>query len=120
VTQHPDGVGDKETRVSSRLGRGIGLGAIAGAIIGGVLGALLGAWAFDRVPAIAASAIAGAVGLGLLGAFGGGMSGLESPDPGAEPSQRTHPLEDPELVSEEDLPKVRDVDGEGVHRPPGP
>ena len=37
--------------------------------------------------------------LGLLGAFIGGLSGLESTDPGREPTQREEPLAEPDHLS---------------------
>ena len=78
-------------------------GAIAGAIIGAVV--------WQRLGAILASALFGAIGIGMLGAFMGGMASLESPDPGQEPSEREHPLEEPELTSEER--PLRQVDEPG-------
>jgi hypothetical protein len=85
----------RQTRHASRLGARLVGGALAGALVGLVVGLAVGLTAFDRPIAVAACAIAGVIGLGGLGAFWGGMAGLESPDPGREPSQTDRPLSEP-------------------------
>jgi predicted phage tail protein len=85
-------------RLSGRLPLGGLLGAIAGAIVGALIGLLF----FEGSAAILASILASTVfgvGVGMLVA---GYSSLESPDPGAEPSDTAHPVTDrPEAVREE-------------------
>jgi hypothetical protein len=74
---------------------------------GVVIGALVGLLFFDRTTAILTSiTAAGVFGLGI-GMLVAGYSSLESPDPGAEPSDTARPVADrPEAVREErtDLP----------------
>jgi hypothetical protein len=74
---------------------------------GVAIGALVGLLFFDRPTAILTSIIAaGVFGLGI-GMLIAGYSSLESPDPGAEPSDTARPIADrPEAVREEhpDLP----------------
>jgi hypothetical protein len=74
------------------------MGAIAGAIAGAVVGVLF----FDRSAAVLTSILGSAVfGLGV-GMMVAGYSSLESPDPGAEPSDTARPVADrPEVVREE-------------------
>ena len=85
-----------------RLGARLPLGGILGAIAGATIGALVGLLFFDRSAAIFAAILGSAVfglGVGLLVA---GYSSLESPDPGAEPSDTARPVADrPEVVREE-------------------
>jgi hypothetical protein len=92
------GMGDagREQRHARRWVTRIGLGAAIGGSIGLVVGLIWGSIAF-RVgsPAMWAVVASCAIFLGILGAFVGGMSGLESPDPGHEPSQVDEPLEEP-------------------------
>jgi hypothetical protein len=74
---------------------------------GVAIGALIGLLFFDRTTGILISIIAaGVFGLGI-GMLIAGYSSLESPDPGAEPSDTARPVADrPEAVREErpDLP----------------
>jgi hypothetical protein len=74
---------------------------------GVAIGALVGLVFFDHPTAILTSIIAaGVFGLGI-GMLIAGYSSLESPDPGAEPSDTARPVADrPEAVREErpDLP----------------
>lgn len=91
-----------QQRHARRWAGRIGLGAAVGAGLGLLAGLIWGSIAYR----------AGSTGmwlvvlvcvmfLGLLGAIVGGMSGLESTDPGREPSQRAEPLADPEGVGPE-------------------
>lgn len=89
-------------RTGERLPRRILAGTLIGAAVGALIGLVAGAVAYDGT-AVVACALAGALGLGLLGSFIGGMSSLESPQPGNEPSERTEPLEETDLTSEEHL-----------------
>ncbi len=86
----------REGRHARRWVTRIGLGAAIGGAIGLVVGLIWGSIAY-RTGSLAMWAVAGgcAIFLGILGAFIGGMSGLESPDPGREPSQVGEPLEEP-------------------------
>lgn len=85
-----------EHRHARRWVTRIGLGAAIGGSLGFVLGLIWGSIAY-RVGSPAMWAVVGAcaIFLGVLGGFVGGMSGLESPDPGHEPSQVDEPLEEP-------------------------
>jgi hypothetical protein len=85
-----------------RLGRRLPLGGLLGAMAGVAIGALIGFLLFDRTLGILISIIAaGVFGLGV-GMLIAGYSSLESPDPGAEPSDTARPVADrPEAVREE-------------------
>ena len=91
-----------QARMHQRLGARLPLGGLVGAIAGAMVGALVGLLFFDRSAAVLASILASAVfglGVGLLVA---GYSSLESPDPGAEPSDTARPVADrTEAVREE-------------------
>jgi hypothetical protein len=88
--------------MNRRLGRRLPLGGLLGAIAGAVVGALVGLLLFDGSAAILTSVLAaGVFGLGV-GMLVAGYSSLESPDPGAEPSDTARPVADrPEVVREE-------------------
>jgi hypothetical protein len=102
-----------QARMHRRLGRRLPLGGLLGAIAGAVVGALVGLLFFEGSAAILTSALAAGVfgvGVGMLTA---GYSSLESPDPGAEPSDTVQPVRDrPDAVREEhpDLPERGVVD----------
>ena len=85
-----------------RLGARLPLGGLLGAIAGATVGALGGFLFFDRSAAVLTSILASAVfGLGV-GMLVAGYSSLESPDPGAEPSDTARPIADrPEALREE-------------------
>ena len=85
-----------------RLGRRLPLGGLLGAIAGAVVGALVGLLFFEGSAAILTSVLAaGVFGLGV-GMLIAGYSSLESPDPGAEPSDTARPVTDrPDAVREE-------------------
>jgi hypothetical protein len=91
----------EEEQVWGRIRRGWLKGALVGALVGAAIGLVLGAIVFGSAGAIVGAVVAGAVGLGGLGAFWGVLSGLETPDPGNEPSQAERPLSVSELTSEE-------------------
>lgn len=78
------------------------VGGFTGAIVGAVVGTLIGFVFFDHSAAVAMSIVgAGVFGLGV-GMLIGGYSSLESPDPGAEPSDTARPVADrPEAIREE-------------------
>jgi hypothetical protein len=93
-----------------RLSSGTALGALLGTCVGFVAGLIAGAMIFQLgSPGMWACVLAGAIFCGGVGAFWGAFSGLESTDPGREPLQRRHPLENEQLVSEEhpDTPSER-------------
>jgi hypothetical protein len=96
-----------QARMHGRLGRRLPLGGLLGAMAGVVIGALVGLLFFDRPMAVLTSIIAAGV-FGLsVGMLIAGYSSLESPDPGAEPSDTVRPVADrPGAVREErpDLP----------------
>jgi len=105
-TDAPGERGELETpsqaRMHLRLRRRLLIGGSVGAIAGAVIGALLGLLFFDRSAAVVMSIVAaGVFGLGV-GMLIAGYSSLESPDPGAEPSDTARPVADrPEAVREE-------------------
>ncbi len=81
-----------ERRWLYRLGIGAGLGAILGAMMGTTWGLMVyrpGSLAMWGV------LLASTMFLSGVGALAGGMSGLESPDPGKEPSQYDDPVREP-------------------------
>jgi hypothetical protein len=89
-----------EPRLKGRLVAGL----LTGAMVGAILGVVVGVVAFDgRTGAIVACGLAGLIAGLLYGALVGSFSGLESPDPGAEPSDTSHPLSQP-AVDEEHEP----------------
>ena len=99
-----------DARSERRIGRGLILGVVIGLVAGAAIGAIVGLFVWERTGPILASALFGAIGLGMLGAFWGGMTGLESPDPGEEPGGRAEPLAEPELTSEEEPLHQLDAD----------
>ena len=87
-----------------RLKRRLSAGLVVGVLVGAILGAVVGILAFDgRGGAIVACVLAGTIGGLLYGALVGSFSGLESPDPGAEPSEARHPLAEPAVDEEHDV-----------------
>jgi hypothetical protein len=103
-----------------RLGARLPLGGVVGAIAGAMVGALVGLLFFDRSAAVLASILASAVfglGVGLLVA---GYSSLESPDPGAEPSDTARPVADrTEAVRQEHArPSGPRLDSQDAPSPP--
>lgn len=91
-----------QARMHRRLGARLPLGGLLGAIVGAIVGTLVGLLFFDRTAAVLTSILASAVfGLGV-GMLVAGYSSLESPDPGAEPSDTARPIADrAEVVREE-------------------
>src|SRR4029453_9856403 len=91
-----------QARMYRRLRGRLPLGGLLGAIAGAVVGALVGLLFFDRSAAILTSILASTVfGLGV-GMLVAGYSSLESPDPGAEPSDTPRPVHGrPEILREE-------------------
>ena len=86
----------RERRHARRWVRRIGLGAAIGGSIGLLVGLTWGSIAYRAGSLAMWTVVAScAIFLGILGAFVGGISGLESPDPGHEPSQVNEPLEEP-------------------------
>jgi hypothetical protein len=85
----------------SRIGLGAGLGAILGVMIGATWGLMV-----YRVGSLAMWGVLIACTLFLsgVGALVGGMSGLESPDPGREPSQFADPVHEPSGLTREEQP----------------
>lgn len=91
--------GGFQRRLSRGIVTGLGAGLVAGAVLGVVVGIICcnppgrGFWM-----AVVASVVAG-IGVGT---FVGGLSRLESPDPGSEPSDVERPIRDePSLTKEE-------------------
>jgi hypothetical protein len=93
----------RERRFRVRRRRNLVFGIVAGVVLGGAAGILLGLLAFGAgTPGMWAALVAGLIFGLVLGAFEGGMAALESPEPGHEPSQTTHPVRDvPELTRSE-------------------
>jgi hypothetical protein len=78
-------------RLRTRLAIGLGAGLLAGSLIGAVIGALVfgtgtgGFWA---------ATVAGTIFVTAVTLLLAGYASLESPDPGAEPSQDARPVAD--------------------------
>ena len=81
-----------ERRWLFRLWVGAGLGAVLGLVIGATWGLIA-----YRTGSLAMWGVllACTMFLSAVGALAGGMSGLESPDPGKEPSQFDDPVSEP-------------------------
>lgn len=93
-----------QERFEPRLKGRLFAGFLVGALVGGALGLVVGILFFEGRPgAIIATTLGGVIAGLLYGALVGSFSSLESPDPGAEPSETAHPLEDP-AVDEEHEP----------------
>jgi hypothetical protein len=91
-----------QQRHARRWAGRIGLGAAVGAGLGLLAGLVWGSIAYHAgSTGMWLVVLACVMFLGILGALVGGMSGLESTDPGREPSQRAEPLADPEGVGPE-------------------
>jgi len=91
------------TRFEPRLRGGLFAGFLLGALVGGTLGFVVGLLAFDgRTGAILACGLGGLVAGLLYGALVGSFAGLESPNPGDEPSETKHPLSQPAVEEEAD------------------
>jgi hypothetical protein len=86
-----------ERRLKGRLSAGL----LVGVLVGGILGVIVGFIAFGgRAPAIAACGLGGIIAGFLYGALVGSFAGLESPDPGQEPSETPHPFSEPAVDDE--------------------
>jgi gas vesicle protein len=103
-----------QARMRGRLGRRLVVGGFAGAIVGAVIGTFIGVLFFDRSAAVVMSIVgAGLFGLGV-GMLIGGYSSLESPDPGAEPSDTARPVADRSEAVREEHPDVPDMPTTGL------
>jgi len=103
-----------QERMHRRLRRRLPFGGLVGAIAGAVVGGLLGLLFFDRSVAILMSIVAsGVFGLGV-GMLIAGYSSLESPDPGAEPSDTARPVADRPKAVREEHPDVPDTPTTGL------
>jgi hypothetical protein len=86
-----------EPRLKGRLSAGL----ILGVLVGGGFGLIVGLFVFERRPGAIAACVLGGVIAGLLyGTLIGSFAGLESPDPGTEPSETEHPLSEPAIEEE--------------------
>jgi hypothetical protein len=84
----------RERRLTSRWASRVLIGGAVGAIVGALLGLVVG-MVWDTLPnATVATVIAGAIFGMAVGAIPSGMSALESPDPGNEPSEVENPVMD--------------------------
>jgi hypothetical protein len=99
-----------EQRHTARSARSLSWGAVLGAIGGGAIGLGAGA-AFLEGAGVWAAGLALSIAGALLGAFWGGMSSLESPDPGAEPSETEHPVRDVTTLTHEEGEGEKGTDG---------
>ena len=96
-----------QERFEPRLKGRLFAGFLIGALVGGALGLLVGILFFDgRTGAIVAAALGGVIAGLLYGALVGSYSSLESPDPGREPSETAHPLDEPAVDEEHDPDRV--------------
>lgn len=95
---------------SHRIVLGIVLGVAIGAVVGLVVGLV---WLPGNAGAVATASLGGVIVGAPLGAFWAGMSRLESPQPGLEPSQVGDPMRQEELTTEERTsPSGEDQGGE--------
>jgi hypothetical protein len=99
---------ERSTRVARRLRKRLIVGLASGAFLGAVVSILVGvlvsspgALGFRII--VVATTIFGA----MLGALIGGYSSLESPDPGQEPSDSTHPFHEGLTRQEHDRTDLR-------------
>jgi hypothetical protein len=95
--------GPRSGRMGSRLRRRLAVAALVGPATGIVIGAVIGLVAFDRWGSGSWMAlVASVIACTMLALLWAGYSSLESPDPGREPSDTSHPIADrDELVREE-------------------
>jgi hypothetical protein len=94
-----------EGRFRGRWRRGIAVGAFVGLAAGTVAGLLIGVIAFEPGGTGFWMAAVGAAIFGLgVGAFVGGLSRLESPQPGREPSEVDRPIRDEPALTKEEHP----------------
>ncbi len=107
--QHP------HERFEGRLKGRLSAGLLLGVLIGGILGVVVGFLAFDgRGPAIVACGLGGVIAGLLYGTLVGSFAGLESPDPGREPSDTSHPLSEPAIDEEEETDLSERREGTGT------
>jgi uncharacterized membrane protein len=82
-----------ERRHARRWTSRTALGAAIGCVIGTFVGLIWGTLAYRFGSFVMWGLILGClIFFGILGAFIGGLAGLESPDPGREPTQGDEPL----------------------------
>jgi hypothetical protein len=91
---NPDQRGD--ARHAGRLWRRLLVGAVIGFVVCALVGLVIGLiayrpWSLAMWVAFLGAGFFG----GVVGAIAGGMSSLESPDPGKEPSQFSKPVSEP-------------------------
>jgi len=88
-------------RLAGRTVTGLIVGGAIGAIVGLVIGAVAGSHTASLLMWTLGLAIAGL----LVGGIWGGFTGLESPDPRAEPTQTSEPLAKPSVTEERNRPR---------------
>lgn len=99
----------RERRFRLRWRRNVMLGIVLGLVFGCGIGALAGVWVFaPGSGGMWASIVAGTIFGFVLGAFEGGMSALESPQPGREPFQVEHPVRDASDLTQKEGESDRD------------
>lgn len=96
--------GDRK-RFARRERHGILTGLLAGGLLGTLIGAVIGSAGFHAGSAEMWAATLGGCIFGVgVGAFAGGLSRLDSPPPGREPSEEEDPLRRPGLTRDEHDP----------------
>ena len=96
---------DKERAFRDRLAHRTAAGLIVGAILGAIAGLVIGSIAGGgHVPSIVMWTVSLAFAGLVVGGIWGGFVGLESPDPGAEPTQSKEPLDVPSITEERNPP----------------
>jgi hypothetical protein len=103
-----------ERHHTARSARSLGWGALLGAIGGAAIGFGAG-YAFFEGAGVWAVVLAVSIAGALLGAFWGGMSSLESPDPGTEPSETEHPIRDVATLTHDEGEGERGADDPDRH-----
>jgi predicted lipid-binding transport protein (Tim44 family) len=103
--------GDAGRAFRARARRGIGFGGAVGLAIGLVAGAIA-AWLLEGGSAAWMALVAFVIAGTGVGLFIGGLSRMESPGPGSEPTEMARPiLDEPDLTKTEGRPEPRRSQG---------
>jgi hypothetical protein len=101
----------RDTHHTRRLSRRLLLGACIGFAACALVGLVIGLIVYRPGSTVMWVTVFGAGFFGAAaGALTGGMSALESPDPGEEPSQFAHPVSDPDGLTRTERDSNSDAD----------